>query len=164
MKSGEKMGATIIRRGVAAQTKAWCHPHTGGEDRPGTATTKAAKASNSNERGRNETPSASGVDKNKRLLPLLTRVMPMKAQGGGSKKRKVPRQGGGESANPHKRGKAGVAKEGAPAVRKAGVRTSSVPHQEESFRSCVGITLPQHHGEHATQQGCVDWGAGARRG
>ena len=64
--------------------------------------------------------------------------------------------------NPHMRGKAGVANKGAPAVQKAGVRTSSVPHQEESFRSCVGITLPQHHGEHATQQGCVVRGAGAR--
>merc|ERR1712183_936920 len=81
---------------------------------------------------------------------------------GVGQKAECPKTRRGGSANPHKQGKAGVAREDAPAVQKAGVRTSSVPHQEESFRSCVGITLPQHHGEHATQQGCVDWGVGAR--
>jgi len=127
MKSREITGATIKRRGVAAQTKAWCHPHTGGEDRPGTATTKAAKASNSNERGRNETPSASGVDKNKRLLPLLTRFMPMKVQEGGSKKRKVPRQGGGNLRIPTREEKQGWPKRVPPQCEKQGCGHQACP-------------------------------------
>ena len=125
MKSGEKMGATIKRRGVAAQTKAWCHPHTGGEDRPDTATTKAAKASNSNERGRNETPAASSVDK--RLLPLPKRVMPREAQEGGIKKSKVPRQGGGDLRIPTSKEKQGWPTRAPPQCKKQGCGHQACP-------------------------------------
>merc|ERR1712183_520083 len=120
-------GATIKRQGVVARTKAWCHPHTGGVNQPDTATTKAAKASNSNERGRNETPSASRMDKNKRLPPLLTRVMPKKAQEGGSKKRKVPRQGGGNLRIPTREEKQGWPKRVPPQCEKQGCGHQACP-------------------------------------
>merc|ERR1712183_888328 len=83
-------------------------------------TTKAAKASNNNGRGRNETPSASRMDKNKRLLPLLTRVMPKKAQEGGSKKRNVPRQGGADLRIPPREEKQGWPKRVPPQCEKQG--------------------------------------------
>jgi len=153
------MGATIKRQGVVARTKAWCHPHTGGEDQPDTATTKATKASNNNEGRGNETPAASSVDR--RLLPLPRRVMPMEVQGGGSKKSIVPRQGGGDLRIPTSKEKQGWPTRAPPQCEKQGCGHQACP-TKESFRSCVGITLPQHHGEHATQQGCVGWGAGAR--
>jgi len=121
------MGATIKRQGVVARTKAWCHPHTGGVNQPDTATTKAAKASNNNGRGRNETPSASRVDKIKRLPPLLTRVMPKKAQEGGGKKRNVPRQGGGDLRIPTSKEKQGWPRRTPPQCKKQGCGHQACP-------------------------------------
>ena len=157
------MGARIIRQGVVARTKARCHPHTGGEDHPNTATTSVAtdnKANNNNKRGGNETPAASSEDK--RSLPLLRRVKPIEVRERGSKKRKVQaRQGGGSLRIPTSEEKQGWPTRAPPQCKKQGCTHRACP-TEEGFRSCVGITLPQHHGEHATQQGCVVRGAGAR--
>jgi len=153
------MGAMIKQRGVAARTKAWCHPHTGGEDQPDTATTRAAKANNNNKGGGNETPVASSVDK--RLLPSLKRVRERRVvyrvvqhmrerrvvyrvvqQERGSKKRNVhTRQGGGSLRIPTSEEKQGCTHRACP--------------NEEGFRPCVSITLPQHRGEHLHSRGVL---------
>ena len=160
------MGATIKRQGVVARTKASYHPHTGGEDHPNTATTSVAKDNNDNEGRGNETPVASSVDK--RLLPSLKRVRERRVvyrvvqQERGSKKRNVhTRQGGGSLRIPTSEEKQGWPTRAPPQCEKQGCTHRACP-TEEGFRSCVGITLPQHYGESATQQGCVVRGAGAR--
>ena len=158
------MGAMIKQQGVVARVKAWYHPHTGGEDHPNTATTSVAtdnKANNNNsEEGGNKTPAASSEDK--RSLPSLRRVKPIEVRERGSKKRKVQaRQGGGSLRIPTSKEKQGWPTRAPPQCKKQGCTHRACP-TEEGFRSCVGITLPQHHGEHATQQGCVVRGAGAR--
>ena len=147
------MGARIIQQGVAARTKARCHPHTGGEDRPDTATTKAAKASNNDQGEGNETPAASSEDK--RSLPSLRRVKPIEVQERGSKKRKVhARQGGGSLRIPTSEEKQGWPTRAPPQCEKQGCRHQVCP-TKECFRSRVGITLPQHRGEHLHGRGVL---------
>ena len=166
------MGARIIRQGVVARTKARCHPHTGGEDQPDTATTRAAKANNNNKGGGNETPVASSVDK--RLLPSLKRVRERRVvyrvvqhmrerrvvyrvvqQERGSKKRNVhTRQGGGSLRIPTSEEKQGWPTRAPPQCEKQGCRHQVCP-TKEGFRSRVGITLPQHRGEHLHGRGVL---------
>ena len=139
------MGATIKRQGVVARTKAWCHPHTGGEDQPDTATTKATKASNNNKGRGNETPAASSVDR--RLLPLLRRVMPMEVQEGGSKKIKVPRQGGGNLRILTSKEKQGWPTRAPPRRKNQGCSQQARPGDDDvwSCRGTVsGVSPPRH--------------------
>ena len=157
------MGATIKRQGVVARAKAWCHPHTGGEDHPNTATTSVAKDDNDNKGRGNETPAASSVD---RRFPSLRRVRERRVvyhvvQRGTRGEEQSPRQEGGSLRILTGEEKQGWPTKAPPQCQKQGCKHRACP-TEEGFRSCVGITLPQHHGEHATQQGCVVRGAGAR--
>merc|ERR1712060_111983 len=88
------------------------------------------------------------VKRGQEVAPLTQKSDADGGTRGGKQKEYSPKTRWGGSANPHKQGKAGVANEGAPAVRKAGVRTSSVPHQGKFQVLCW------HHSPSSSWRAC----------